>query len=87
MKQSLLGCHGSVCGIVCCAIVVNQLKLCNERLFSYLAELMVTSSNDLPSTLIIAVAFLSGCLMSNNVQGQKLAKDTGLLSKLMTMFR
>ena len=68
--------------------VVNQLKLCNERLFLFLVKLLVPQTTPgAPHTLGVAVAYLSGCLMAHNVQAQRLAKDSGLLSKLISMFK
>lgn len=45
-------------------IVVNQMKLCDQKLFSLLADLLTLE--DTPPPLTTTAAYLAGCLMCSN---------------------
>jgi hypothetical protein len=72
--------------------VINQMKLCDDKLFSFLTELLKPHppTTPTPSTnpaLIASVAYVCGCLMSGNYQGQNLAREKRLLHRLITVFK
>lgn len=50
-------------------VVVNQMKLCDQKLFSLLAGLLVPE--DTPPPLTTTAAYLAGCLMCSNSEYSK----------------
>lgn len=75
-----------------CLAVVNQMKLCEERLFSFLADLLKPQHPpNMPSpentALVMSVAYMCGCLMSDNAQGQNIAREKRLLHKLIAVYK
>lgn len=66
------------------------MKMCNKKLFELLSDVLKSSSNEETEkdlTLLTSAVFLSGCLMSSNVQGQQLGKETHLIDRLIILFR
>ena len=73
--------------------VINQMKLCDDKLFSFLVELLKPHPSATPTTplaspaLITSIAYVCGCLMSGNCQGQNMARELQLLHRLIAVFK
>lgn len=65
--------------------LMNQMKLCEGRVFSLLSSIFADPSS--PLALKTSAAYLAGCLMCNNSQGQSLSREGKVLHKLITLFK
>ena len=77
---------------ICVPPVLNQMKLCDDKLFSFLAELLkphplATPTQSASPALMASVAYVCGCLMSGNYQGQNMAREKRLLHRLIALFK
>ena len=67
------------------------MKLCEERLFSFLADLLKPHPPNTPTpgttALVMSVAYVCGCVMSGNTQGQNAAREKRLLHKLIAVYK
>ena len=68
------------------------MKLCDDKLFSFLVDLLkphppATLSQSVSPALIASVAYVCGCLMSGNYQGQNMAREKRMLHTLIAVFK